>query len=180
MPLVKHDSLVDDPWVTVAAEDALPLTGHIIVDLDRWQRDRETLITRNAWLGIRLKSDQPASLIAADLAHFALVALEFPAFKDGRAFSTARLLRERHGFDGELRAVGQVLRDQLVFMRRCGFDAFEIAGEGALEGWLKAAAEVSVRYQPDTGGQPWTTTLRHAPRPPARSEPEPITARWGT
>ena len=173
MPLVKHDSLVDDPWVTVAAEDVLPLTGHIIVDLDRWQRDRETLITRNAWLDIRLKSDQPASLIAEDLAHFTLIALEFPAFKDGRAFSTARLLRERHGFDGELRAVGQVLRDQLVFMRRCGFDAFEIDGTDALESWLKAAAEISVRYQPGASGQPWTTTLRHGSLSETPAEPEP-------
>lgn len=172
MPLVKHDSLVDDPWVTVDAEADLPLAERIIVDLERWQRDRDALIARNAPLGIRLKSDQPADLIAQDLQHFELIALEFPAFKDGRAYSTARLLRERHGFSGELRAVGEVLRDQLVFMGRCGFDAFEIAGRDVLDSWRKASAEISVRYQPGAGGRPWTTALRHGSPPTAQPEPE--------
>ena len=76
-----------------------------------------------------------------------MIALEFPTFKDGRAYSTARLLRERHGFRGELRAVGNVLRDQLSFMHRCGFNAFEVDGDDAAEKLREALAEVGACYQ---------------------------------
>src|SRR3546814_2142105 len=87
--------------------------------------DLERLRGHNGRLGLRLKSDQSPAGIAEDLGHFQLVALEFPRFGDGRAYSYARLLRERYGFKGELRAVGNVLRDQFLFMLRCGFDALD-------------------------------------------------------
>ena len=127
MPLIKDDRLIDDPWTAAPDEGPLPVEERIIVSLERWQTARAELLARNGRLGIRLKSDQPPALIADDLASFDLVALEFPGFKDGRSYSYARLLRERYGFTGELRAVGQVLRDQLLFMNRCGFDSFEVA-----------------------------------------------------
>src|SRR3546814_6954056 len=97
--------------------------------------DLERLRGHNGRLGLRLKSDQSPAGIAEDLGHFQLVALEFPRFGDGRAYSYARLLRERSGFKGELRAVGNVLRDQFLFMLRCGFDAFEVANENAVDAW---------------------------------------------
>jgi uncharacterized protein (DUF934 family) len=81
------------------------------------------------------------------LAHLSLVALDFPTFKDGRAYSTARLLRERYQYKGELRAVGNVLRDQFLFMVRCGFDAFEVATEQEADAWKKAMDAFSVWYQ---------------------------------
>jgi uncharacterized protein (DUF934 family) len=161
MPLIKDDRLVKDPWITAEDEGPLPLTPRVIVGLARWQAEREELLARNAPLGIRLTSDQTPALFAEDLEQFDLVALEFPKFTDGRAYSYARLLRERYGFTGELRAVGNVLRDQLFFMQRCGFDAFEVADESALDGWREAAREISVRYQPATDRRPWAAALRH-------------------
>jgi uncharacterized protein (DUF934 family) len=145
MPLIRNGSVVADPWTTVADDEPLP-SGPIVVSLDRWRRDRQTLIGRNSGLGVRLASDEPAQAIADDLPRLDLVALEFPTFRDGRAYSTARLLRERYGFAGEVRAVGNVLRDQFLFMHRCGFDAFEVEAATAAA-WTAALAEISIVYQ---------------------------------
>ena len=169
MPLIKDDRLIEDPWVAANDDEPLPVAEAVIVDLERWRESREALLARNGRLGIRLKSDQSPSLIAEDLAHFDLVALEFPLFKDGRAYSHARLLRQRYGFTGELRAVGDVLRDQLLFMQRCGFDSFEVSGEvpdgQALDAWHRAKGEITVRYQPAADRRPWVAALRHGRKP---------------
>ena len=106
MPLIKGDRIVDDPWIAVDDEDELPEGAPAIVSLARWRAERDTLAGRNAPLGIRLRADQPPGEIAADLDRFQVIALEFPSFGDGRAYSYARLLRGRHGYRGELRAVG--------------------------------------------------------------------------
>ena len=161
MALIKDGRLAEDPWILVEDEGPLPIAARVIVGLARWQEQRETLLARNAPLGIRLASDQPPELIAEDLGHFDLVALEFPKFTDGRAYSYARLLRERHGFSGELRAVGNVLRDQVFFMQRCGFDAFELSDAAALDSWRAAAREITVRYQPAADRRPWAAAQRH-------------------
>jgi len=166
MPLVKDDALVTaDAWVTLPDDAPVPGDGqHIIVSLARWREEGEALRARNTPLGIRLASDQSPSLVADDLGRFGLVALEFPVFSDGRAFSHARILRERYGFKGEVRAVGDVHRDQLAFMARCGFDAFELAGDGALEDWRAAQAEIGVRYQPTADARPTALSLRERRR----------------
>jgi uncharacterized protein (DUF934 family) len=161
MPLISNGRSTDDPWVAVADDEALPASGPVIVSLDRWQTERDALLGRGGRLGVRLASHQLATEIAVDLAHFDLVALEFPTFRDGRAYSTARLLRERYGFKGELRAVGNVLRDQFLFMHRCGFDAFEVANEGEAAAWRKAMEEFSVWYQSAADDRIPATTLRH-------------------
>ncbi len=160
MPLIKGDALAPDPWVSLGDEEALPEGAPAIVSFERWQCERETLVTRNAPLGIRLRSDQPPKLVLQDLDRFAVVALEFPKFGDGRAYSYARLLRERYGFRGELRAVGNVLRDQALFMLRCGFDAFEVTEGTPIEGWREALGEISVVYQPTADGRPAAPGLR--------------------
>lgn len=160
MPLIRHGRLVEDPWVAAADDAELPVAEAVIVGLERWRAEREALVARNGRLGLRLSSDQLPESVADDLDHFDLVALEFPKFKDGRAYSSARLLRERYGFTGELRAVGEVLRDQLSFMQRCGFDAFEISDALALDGWREAFSEITVRFQPATDRRPWAATLR--------------------
>ena len=152
MPLIRDGRLADDPWVTVGDEEPLPEGAPAIVSLDRWRAEGGALRRRNLPLGIRLRSDQPPGLIAEDLAHFAVVALEFPKFTDGRAYSYARRLRERYRFRGELRAVGNVLSDQALFLLRCGFDAFEVAEGTTSEAWIKARAAISVRYQPASDG----------------------------
>ena len=161
MPLIRATGVVDDPWLFVQDEEPLPEDGAIIVTLARWQANRDALLARPGPLGIFLKSDQAASLIAGDIERFDVIALEFPKFTDGRAFSSARLLRERYGFRGELRAVGNVLRDQLAYMRRCGFDSYEIAPQSDAAAWLSSLGGISVVYQPATDERASVLTLRH-------------------
>jgi uncharacterized protein (DUF934 family) len=161
MALVKNGELVTSALVDASGADAIPAAGPVIVSLEQWQAQRGELLKRGTPLGIRLHSDQPPELIAADLEHFAVVALEFPKFRDGRAYSYARLLRERYGFKGELRAVGEVLLEQLFFMLRTGFDAFEIESPHPVEDYRTALADFSVWYQPAADGRPTAMQLRH-------------------
>ncbi len=164
MPLIKDGEVVADRWTHAGDGDPLPPDQPVTVSMARWQRERDHLLARAAALGIRLNSDQLAADIGADAAHFALIVLVFPSFRDGRPYSTARLLRERYGFRGELRASGDVLRDQLLFMQRCGIDAFDIADDDAAEAWRQAMAEISVVYQPAADQRVPVTRLRHRPR----------------
>lgn len=126
-PLIKNRRVVDDDWVRVDADplDAELPAGKIIVPLALWQAQHEQLRQRPA-LGVCLEPDEHPAQIADDLQHFEVVAVNFPAFTDGRGFSTARLLRERYAYQGEIRAVGAFIRDQLFYLQRCGFDAFAL------------------------------------------------------
>lgn len=161
MPLLKNGAVIDDRWRRLADDDPLPGTDAVIVSLARWRADR-ALAGRPGPLGLAIKNSEPVQPLADELHHFELIALEFPKFTDGRAYSQARLLRERLGFAGELRATGQVLPDQLLFMQRCGFDAFEVAKGAPLEAWRKAMASFSVFYQPAGDGREPVTSLRRA------------------
>ncbi len=147
MALLKANLIIDDEWTRIDDDAAIVPNGPVIVSLARWQRDRAALISRLPHVGLMLRSDQPPTDAAGDIARFGLIALEFPKFTDGRAYSYARLIRERYGFTGELRAVGNVLRDQLGFMQRCGFDAYEIPDGADARAWTAAFGEISVRYQ---------------------------------
>jgi len=148
MPLLKNGEVAADPWQRVPAGEALPPAGPVVVPYARWNVERETLLARNTPLGVRLPNTQRVADLAADLGRLELIVLEFPKFVDGRAYSQARVLRERFRYRGELRATGDVLRDQLQFMQRCGFDAFEIAAPNAAEIWHAAVNEIDVFYQP--------------------------------
>ena len=97
--------------------------------------------------GIWLDTNEQVEEIPDDLEHFQVIALNFPKFTDGRHYSSARLLRERYGYKGEIRAIGDVLRDQLFYMRRCGFDAFAIRADRDPEDALQSLKDFSVRYQ---------------------------------
>jgi len=160
MALVKNGELATSSFVDASGAESIPPTGPVIVSLDQWKAHRDELVKRGTPLGIRMHSDQPPELIAADLPHFAVVALEFPKFRDGRAYSYARLLRERYGFKGELRAVGEVLLEQLFFMLRTGFDAFDIQSADPLKDYRTALADFSVWYQPTADGRPTAMQLR--------------------
>ncbi|MFC4353215.1 DUF934 domain-containing protein [Fodinicurvata halophila] len=160
MPLIKNGEQIEDLWLPVDDEQPLPENAPILVSLERWQQEKDVLQARGTELGLRLRSDQSPQQVAEDLQAFSLIALEFPKFTDGRAYSHARLLRERHGFTGELRAVGNVLRDQLLFMQRCGFDAFELPEDAPVEAWLKALEDFSVWYQPATDNRAPVSSLR--------------------
>jgi uncharacterized protein (DUF934 family) len=162
MALIKNNELVDDPFIDVAEADSIPAAGPVIVSVEQWQTHRPELVVRAEPLGVRLRSDQSPELIASDLEHFAVVALEFPKFRDGRAYSYARLLRERYGFDGEVRAIGDVLMEQLHFMIRTGFDAFDLKeSPDPVEAFRAALADFSVWYQPTGDGRPTALQLRH-------------------
>jgi uncharacterized protein (DUF934 family) len=161
MALIRDDALVEDEYRFVADADPLPASGAVLVTLARWQADRAALLERADPVGVRLRSDESSELIGDDLDRIALVALEFPQFRDGRAYSYARILRERFGFAGEIRAVGDVLMDQLHFMLRTGFNAFELTSDDPLEQYQTARAEFSTWYQPTGDGRPTATSLRH-------------------
>ena len=161
MPIIKDNTLVEDHWVYLDDDAPLPDIGDIVVSLDRWQKDRAELIARRGRIGLRLRSDESARAIGQEAQQFALIAIEFPKFKDGRGYSSARLLRERFGYQGELRAVGEVLRDQYLFMARCGIDSFDVSASDPLEAWLHAQTEFSVVYQSAADSRPSVLALRH-------------------
>jgi uncharacterized protein (DUF934 family) len=162
MALIKDGQLIEDSFQAVADDAVLPESGCVLVSLARWQNDREVLISRGGAVGVRLRSDEAPDALASDLEHLALVALEFPVFRDGRAYSYARILRERYGYAGELRAVGEVLMEQLHFMLRTGFNAFELESDDPLGQYETAKADFSVWYQPTGDGRSTTTRLRHS------------------
>jgi len=164
MQYIKNSKISVDEWLHVGAEGGLPATGGVIVPLVRWLASRDALLARKAPLGLLLASTESPEKIRDDLGRFDLVALEFPIFRDGRAYSYARLLREQYGFKGELRAVGNVLYDQFSFMHRCGFDAYEVQKDADALRFVKALSEFTVRYQPDPDGSPSAIQLRHQPQ----------------
>jgi uncharacterized protein (DUF934 family) len=148
MPLLKDGKPVADTWHKIVNGEALPPDGPVVVPFERWRAERDTLLGRNTPLGVRLPNTQQVAELAPDLERLELIVLEFPKFIDGRAYSQARLLRERYGYRHELRATGNVLRDELLFMQRCGFDAFEIDDPKAVESWQAAINEINIFYQP--------------------------------
>jgi uncharacterized protein (DUF934 family) len=163
MALIRNGKLVDDIYIDARALDPVPTDRPVIVSLQQWQAHRDTLLASKQPLGIRLQSDQPPALLAADLSHFSVVALEFPKFRDGRAYTHARMLRERYAFSGELRAVGDVLQEQLHYMQRCGFDSFEIIAADPLVAWQAIESDHTVWYQATGDGRPRALDLRRQP-----------------
>lgn len=129
--IIKDRNVVTDPWLRLELNanggfPPVPAAGDVIVPLAMWREQRAHLRVRPGRLGVWLGSHEDPAAIAEDLKLFGVVAVNFPTFGDGRGFSTARLLRERYGWKGELRAVGDIFRDQLFFLASCGFDAFAL------------------------------------------------------
>ena len=153
MPLVKQGRLTTDLFVHVADGAELPGDGAILVTAERFLADPEALLRRPGKLGVIWPNNRNLDDLVPYLDRLAAVALVFPTFRDGRAYSQARLLRERHGYDGELRATGQVLRDQFVFMSRAGFDAFEVKKDGDAGAFAETMKRYSVFYQPTGDGR---------------------------
>jgi uncharacterized protein (DUF934 family) len=153
--IIRNARVVADNWSPVeGADGALPEPlpgGDLLVPLALWQTQRAALLAhakRLAWkLGIRVDGDQDPAAFAADLEHFSLIAIRFPTFGDGRGYSLARQLRERLAYRGELRAVGDVIRDNLFFLAQCGFDAFELNAGSDLESALASLGDFSDSYQ---------------------------------
>ncbi len=149
MLLDRNGTLRPDRWRHLADDEAAIDGEAVTVSLARWRAESARWSDRSAPLGLRLANDVPPAEIANALDRLALIVLDFPRFTYGRAYTQARLLRERYGFAGELRAAGNVLRDQLLFMARCGFDTFEVdAMRAQAEDWPRAFREFDLFYQP--------------------------------
>ncbi len=161
MPLLKDGKLIDDPWTHLPDEVAIPASGPVIVGLKRWREERDSLLKRKEPVGVRLQSDHTAGDVAEDLDSLGLVALAFPVYRDGRAYTNARRLRERHGYKGEVRAIGNVLRDQYMFMLRCGFDALEVKEGETEQDWQTATSAITDVYQPAADGKETVLQRRH-------------------
>jgi uncharacterized protein (DUF934 family) len=145
----------EDTFVFVADEDAIPETGDVILSLARFETEGDALLSSNSRrVGVRIEPDQEVEVLAYDLPRLAVVALAFPKYRDGRAYTSARLLRERFGYRGQVRAVGDVLQEQAGFMVRCGFDAFEPADGATPEVWSKAADRFRHVYQRGADARP--------------------------
>ena len=153
MPLVKDGKISTDVFVHVADGAELPGDGAILISAARFLEDPETLSRRAGKTGVIWPNNRDLDDLVPYLDRLAMVALVFPSFRDGRAYSQARLLRERYRFHGELRATGQVLRDQFVFMLRAGFNAFEVKKESDAEAFAATTQRYSVFYQPTGDGR---------------------------
>ena len=147
--IIKNTQVISDQWTLLSVDaqlDEALKTEKAIIPLALWQENKDQLQHIKP-LGVWLEADQAIEELVDDLAHFAVIALDFPVFVDGRHFSSARLLRERYAYTGEIRAIGDVLRDQLFFMQRCGFDAYVIRADRCPTDALKSLTELSVTYQ---------------------------------
>ena len=164
MPLIKVGAdlsaeAVEDTFTTVA-DDAALSDAPSIVSLARFKKDREALLARNAPLGIRLKSSENPEDLGDDVHHFAVVSLEVPTFKDGRAFSWSRILRTRMKYQGEVRGVGHIIYDQIPLLHRVGVDAFELPEKITLAQVRRALGEMKNVYQPSADGRKTIRDLR--------------------
>ena len=138
---------VEDAFLAVVEEEPTPGQGAVLMPLARFQVEGEALLAAGREVGVTLQAGEGVEAIAASLDRLALVALDFPKFRDGRQYSEATLLRERYGYAGEVRATGAVLREQGLFMVRCGFDAFVPADGSTPEDWAGVMGRYRHVYQ---------------------------------
>jgi uncharacterized protein (DUF934 family) len=153
MPLVKGGKITADTFAAVADDAALPENGDVLVLAARLLQDPESVLKRAGKTGVIWPNNRDVDDLVPHLDRLAVVALVFPSFRDGRAYSQSRLLRERFRYRGELRATGQVLRDQFVFMLRAGFDAFDVRKQSDAEAFALTVKRYSVFYQPTGDGR---------------------------
>ncbi|MDD4928625.1 MAG: DUF934 domain-containing protein [Gallionella sp.] len=150
--IIKNRAIVEDDWVILRpGEQDAPLSvpvpaGQVIVPLAVWQAQREALVNR-ADVGVWLQSSDRPEALLGDVGKFPVIAVDFPKFADGRGYTIAYLLRERMGYKGQLRAIGDVLRDQLYYMQRVGFDAFMLRADKDINEALKGLSDFSESYQ---------------------------------
>jgi uncharacterized protein (DUF934 family) len=153
MPLVKGGTIVADEFSHLADDADIPAAGAVLIAAERFIAGADTILKRGGKIGVIWPNNRDIDELVPYLEKLAAVALVFPIFRDGRAYSQARLLRERHQFKGELRATGQVLRDQFMFMLRAGFDTFEVKKESDAKAFAEASHRFSVFYQPTGDGR---------------------------
>ncbi|MCY4049508.1 MAG: DUF934 domain-containing protein [Hyphomicrobiales bacterium] len=159
----------EDAFERIEDDAPVPATGAVLVSAARWLGEHDILAKRKEPVGVWIEGDGDLEGLGEKCAQLELIVLRFPVFKDGRAYSQARLLRERYGFKGELRATGNILRDQLAFMERCGFNAFELDERIGLSQFNEALAEISVYYQPTGDGRMPVYQLRTTQASPGQA-----------
>ncbi|MGL6072146.1 DUF934 domain-containing protein [Craterilacuibacter sp.] len=142
--IIKDGRIVADEWVLLRDDDAAWPAQDVILPLERWLGERPAHAHRVA---VWLSSDSDIDLLLARLSEPGLIAIDFPAFTDGRGYSLARLLRERHGYKGELRAIGDVLQDQLYYLHQVGFDSFAVRADRDAGQALVGLQDFSDSYQ---------------------------------
>jgi len=148
MPLIKNKQVVaNDPWVFVRDDEAVTASGDVLVTLPRFLAESPALLARAGRVGVTLEPTDEIAGLAGHVEKLGLIAVHFPKFGDGRGYSKARLLRERFGYKGELRAVGEVLGDQLSYMLRCGMDSFYLLDGKDVSAAIRCFDDFSVAYQ---------------------------------
>ena len=154
--IIKNHEIIEETWTLLKLNEgesahtvALPEEAHLIVPFSVWQARRDVLAKRPQ-LGVWINGYDEPEALAEDLAYFALIAINFPIFTDGRGYSSAALLRTRYHYTGELRAIGDVLQDQLFYMKRCGFDAYALRADKNIEAALKSLTDFTEVYQTST------------------------------
>ncbi len=168
MPLVKAGRIVEDRYVRAVDDAPIPDGVPVIVPGARFFADAAELVARDAPIGVLWPNDKRVAELEPWLENLSLIALVFPKFRDGRAYSQARLLRERYGYRCELRATGDVLRDQFQFLLRAGFNSFEVKKEADARVFAEAASRFSVFYQPSADGRVPALRRRLQAAPAAR------------
>jgi len=149
MKIIKDKQIIEDSWKHIADEEEIA-NGDITVSLTRWNKEKDALANHQGNIGIRVAPADDVAEIADDLKNIELVAVELPAFTDGRAFTHARLLRSRYGYQGEIRAVGSYMADQAFYLQRVGVNAFELENEAELSAALSTLNDFTVKYQAST------------------------------
>jgi uncharacterized protein (DUF934 family) len=145
--LILDRKIAANEWTSLADDAALPASGKVIVSLKRWRAEREALVGAGLTVGVRLPNTEDVTTLAAEITGQPLIALDIPKFSDGRAYSQARVLRERYGYKGEIRALGDVAKDQLFHMSRCGINAFELRASEDPQECLRAFGDYDLAYQ---------------------------------
>jgi uncharacterized protein (DUF934 family) len=153
MRLVKGGEVIEDRFVRVLDDAPVPEGAPVLLPAVRFLADSAELAGRNAPVGVLWPNNRRVAELSAHLDRLALVALIFPTFRDGRAYSQARQLRERYGFRGELRATGDILQDEFLFLVRAGFDALEVKKESDAQVFADVLKRYSVVYQPAADGR---------------------------
>ena len=169
MLLVKAGKIVEDNYVRVEDDMPLPDGAAVLLTAARFLADARELAERDSPVGVIWPNDRRVAELAPFVDRLSLIALVFPKFKDGRAYSQARLLRERYGFRSELRATGEVLRDQFQFLLRSGFDSFEVKKPADARAFAESVARYSVFYQPTADGRVPALRRRLKKAPAAKS-----------
>ena len=144
---LKDGKVIDNSYQLVSADSETLPAGDILVSADYWKANQQQLTKHSGNVGVWIDSHEEIEDFASSIAAIPVIAINFPKFVDGRGFSTARLLCERYGYIGEIRAIGNFIRDQLFMMQRCGFNAFQFESEIDLAAASKSFNDFSDSYQ---------------------------------